>query len=69
MTALFVRACQPVWLLLDGLFTLLLGLLIWRHWPSSAMWIIGVFVGFNLLMNGMTRLMLTLAIRRALKAA
>jgi uncharacterized membrane protein HdeD (DUF308 family) len=57
-----------VWLLFDGVFTLLLGILIWIHWPSSAMWIIGVFVGFNLLMNGMTRLMLTLAVRRALKA-
>ena len=57
------------WLLIDGLLTLLLGVLIWIHWPSSAMWIIGVFVGFNLLMNGVTRLMLTLAVRQALKGA
>jgi uncharacterized membrane protein HdeD (DUF308 family) len=57
------------WLLINGILTLLLAILIWAHWPSSAMWIIGVFVGFNLLMNGMTRLMLTLAVRRALKAA
>ena len=57
------------WLLFNGVLTLLLGVLIWSHWPSRAMWIIGVFVGFNLLMNGMTRLMLTLAVRRALKAA
>ncbi len=58
-----------IWLLFDGIFTLILGVLVWVHWPSSAMWIIGVFVGFNLLMNGMTRLMLTLAVRRALKTA
>jgi uncharacterized membrane protein HdeD (DUF308 family) len=57
------------WLLINGILTLLLGVLIWVHWPSSALWIIGVFVGFNLLMNGVTRLMLTLAVRRALKAA
>jgi uncharacterized membrane protein HdeD (DUF308 family) len=58
-----------VWLLFDGMITLLLGVLIWSHWPSRAMWIIGVFVGFNMLMNGTTRLMLTLAVRRALKVA
>jgi uncharacterized membrane protein HdeD (DUF308 family) len=63
------RRGGSAWLLIDGLFTLILGILIWSHWPSRAMWIIGVFVGFNLLMNGMTRLMLTLAVRRALKAA
>lgn len=57
------------WLLFNGFFTLVVGVLIWSHWPSRAMWLIGVFVGFNLLMNGMTRLMLTLAVRRALKAA
>jgi uncharacterized membrane protein HdeD (DUF308 family) len=57
------------WLLANGILTLLLGVLIWVHWPSSAMWLIGVFVGFNLLMNGTTRLMLTLAVRRALRAA
>jgi uncharacterized membrane protein HdeD (DUF308 family) len=62
------KSGRSAWLLVNGVFTLLLGVLIWLHWPSSAMWIIGVFVGFNLLMNGMTRLMLTLAVRRALRA-
>lgn len=54
-----------VWVLLDGLVTLLLGFLLFEHWPSRAAWLVGVLVGANLLMNGMTRLMLTLAIRRA----
>ncbi|HEY3705907.1 MAG TPA: DUF308 domain-containing protein [Terracidiphilus sp.] len=56
------------WLLLDGLVTLLLGFLIWAHWPSGTLRIIGVFVGVNMLMNGMTRLMLTLAVKRAVQA-
>ena len=55
------------WLLLDGVVTLLLGFLVWAHWPSGALWLIGVFAGVNLLMNGMTRLMLTLALKRALQ--
>lgn len=56
------------WLLLDGLVTLMLGFLVWAHWPTRAMWLIGVVAGASLLMNGMTRLMLTLALKRAVQA-
>ena len=52
------------WLLLNGLVTLLLGGLIWFHWPSSSIWAIGTLVGVNLLMTGFSRLMLGLAARR-----
>jgi len=52
------------WVLLDGIVTLILGLLIWRHWPSSAWWAIGTLLGISMLMTGMTRLMITLAARR-----
>lgn len=55
------------WVLFDGLVSLILGILIWRHWPSGALWVIGILVGINMLMTGMTRLMLTLAVRRATK--
>ena len=56
------------WLLFDGLITLLLGVMIWRRWPSSAVWVIGLLVGINLIMTGITRLMLSLGIRRAIKS-
>ena len=52
------------WHLWNGAITLILGLLIWRHWPSSAVWAIGMLLGIHLLMNGMTLLMLTIAARR-----
>ena len=55
-------------LLLHGIVTLILGLMIWLHWPSSSLWVIGTLVGINMIMTGTTRLMLTLAVRRALKA-
>ena len=51
------------WLLLNGLVTLLLGGLIWFHWPSSSVWAIGTLVGVNLLMTGISRLMVGLAAR------
>jgi uncharacterized membrane protein HdeD (DUF308 family) len=56
-------------LLFHGIITLILGLMIWRHWPTGSLWVIGTLVGINLIMTGTTRLMLTLAVRRAIKAA
>lgn len=52
------------WLLINGVITLLLGGLIWIHWPSSAVWAIGTLLGVNLLMTGVSRLMLGLAARK-----
>ena len=56
------------WLLLNGIITLLLGGLIWFHWPSSTVWAIGIIVGVNLLMTGITRLMFGLAVRKMVTA-
>jgi uncharacterized membrane protein HdeD (DUF308 family) len=52
------------WMLINGVVTLLLGGLIWAHWPSSSVWAIGTLVGVNLLMTGISRLMLGLAARK-----
>ena len=57
-----------VWLLVNGLITLLLGGLIWIHWPSSAAWAIGTLLGVNLLMTGITRLMFGMAARKLVSA-
>jgi uncharacterized membrane protein HdeD (DUF308 family) len=56
------------WLLLNGIITLLLGALIWFHWPSSTVWAIGTLVGVNLLMTGITRLMFGMAVRKIVGA-
>ena len=52
------------WLLVNALITLLLGGMIWFHWPSSSVWAIGTLVGVNLLMTGISRLMLGLVARK-----
>ena len=52
------------WLLFDGVVTLLLSLLIWIHWPSSSAWAIGTLVGVSLIMSGVARVMMSLALRR-----
>jgi uncharacterized membrane protein HdeD (DUF308 family) len=40
------------WVLLNGGVTLLLGLLINRQWPTSGFWVIGLFVGIEMIFNG-----------------
>jgi uncharacterized membrane protein HdeD (DUF308 family) len=52
------------WLLVNGLIALVVCALIWRHWPSSSAWAIGTLVGVNLLMTGISRLMLGMAARK-----
>jgi len=57
------------WLLINGIITILLGGLIYFHWPSSSIWAIGTLVGINLLMTGFSRLMFGLAARKLLTRA
>jgi len=52
------------WLLFDGVITLILGVMIWRTWPSSTEWVIGTLVGISMLFSGISRLMLSMAARR-----
>ena len=52
VAALAVR--YPHWgaVLLNGVISLVLGMLIWRRWPVSGLWVIGLFVGIEMLLNG-----------------
>jgi uncharacterized membrane protein HdeD (DUF308 family) len=41
-----------IWIVLSGVITLLLGLLILAHWPVSSLYILGLFLGIDLIMAG-----------------
>jgi uncharacterized membrane protein HdeD (DUF308 family) len=59
-----VRAMQRAsWFLIDGIVTLLLGLMIYLQWPSSSAWAIGTLVGVSLIISGVTRVMLSRGVR------
>ncbi len=53
-----------VWLLFDGVVTLILAAMIWATWPSSTAWVIGTLLGISMLFSGISRLMLSLSLRR-----
>ncbi len=42
------------WLMFGGVVSILLGFMIWRQFPLSGMWAIGIFLGVKLLFIGMS---------------
>jgi uncharacterized membrane protein HdeD (DUF308 family) len=42
------------WVMLNGIISLTLGVLILYQWPVSALWVIGLFIGIELLMHGIS---------------
>jgi uncharacterized membrane protein HdeD (DUF308 family) len=69
VAALSLRFSGWGWSLLNGAITLLLGVLIWRHWPGDGPWVIGILVGIELVFSGWSLVMLGLAVRAPTKAA
>ena len=59
----FARIPSWGWSLFSGLISLLLGLLILSNWPESSLFIIGLFVGIDLVFIGWTYIMTSLAAR------
>jgi len=53
------------WTLLSGVVDLLLAYLIWRGWPTTATWAIGLLVGINMLFLGWS-LVMTAVVARTL---
>jgi uncharacterized membrane protein HdeD (DUF308 family) len=51
------------WSLASGIIDLILGVLIWQEWPASALWVIGLFLGINLVFRGINWIALGLALR------
>jgi uncharacterized membrane protein HdeD (DUF308 family) len=52
------------WVFLNGVVTLALGIMIWRQWPVSGLWVIGTFVGVEMIFYGWSLVMLGLAAKR-----
>lgn len=57
------------WGLFNGIVALLLGVLILEHWPQSSLFIIGLFVGIDLIVEGWTYVMAALGARAIAKSA
>jgi uncharacterized membrane protein HdeD (DUF308 family) len=63
-TALLVRFSHWGFVFFNGLFSILLGLLIFSEWPLSGLWVIGLFVGIDMIFVGLSWAVLALRVRR-----
>ena len=50
--------------ILNGVVTFLLGVIICRHFPQESLGLLGLLIGIEMLFNGWTWIMLSLAIRK-----
>ena len=64
VVAYFQTRSGNIWMLLNGVITLVLGLMIWAGWPSTSVWAIGTLLGVNLVMTGMSLLFAGAALRK-----
>jgi uncharacterized membrane protein HdeD (DUF308 family) len=63
VAAVLLRFPHWGWTLLNGVVTFLCGVIIYRHFSDSALWVVGILVGIELLLHGWSWIMLSLAIR------
>lgn len=63
MSAVALRYPNWGWALVDGLISIVLGVMIWAEWPGSTQWVIGTFVAVVLLFRGFSWVMFSLAVK------
>lgn len=66
VTALTLHVPGWGWALAEGIVTLIFGIIVWTRWPVSGLWIIGLFIGIDLIIVGWSEVMLASAVRRFL---
>jgi uncharacterized membrane protein HdeD (DUF308 family) len=63
VAALILRYPMWGWSLASGIISVMLGVMISRQWPASGLWVIGMFVGIELIFTGWTWVMLSMGLR------
>jgi uncharacterized membrane protein HdeD (DUF308 family) len=52
-----------IWVLLGGIVSILLGVIIWRQFPLSGIWAIGILLGIKMLFVGIIMITVGSAVR------
>ncbi|MBA2711881.1 MAG: DUF308 domain-containing protein [Tatlockia sp.] len=53
-----------LWMFLAGIVATALGIMILMHWPVSSLWVIGLFIAIELIVDGWAYIFLALGLRR-----
>ena len=54
-------------MLFSGIIALLLGFLIWKQWPLSGLWAVGILIGVDLLVTGCSMIALAMTVKQVKK--
>ncbi len=63
VAALTLRFPYWAWTLGNGVLSLILGVIVWGGWPATGLWVLGLFIGINLIFSGFGRIMLAFVLR------
>lgn len=66
-TSAYLRFRHWGWIFFNGLVTFILGVLIISEWPISGLWVIGLFIGIDLIFAGWAWVLLSLTARQPAK--
>lgn len=47
------------WVFINGLISFILGIMIFQEWPAAGLWVIGLFIGIDLILIGITWIILS----------
>ena len=53
------------WVLLSGIMSIVLGVIILAQWPATGLWVIGLVIAIELIVNGWSYIFVALAAKRA----
>lgn len=67
LTSLLLRFDQWGWVFFNGLVTFILGVLIYSDWPLSGLWVIGLFIGIDLVLSGWSWILLSITAKSRLR--
>jgi uncharacterized membrane protein HdeD (DUF308 family) len=68
VTALAMRFPNWGWVLFSGLITFILGIMIKSQWPATGLWVIGLFIGIDMIFSGWSYVMLSMAAKKGVTA-
>lgn len=60
LSSLILRFEHWGWVFSNGLITFLLGAIIYAGWPFSGLWVIGLFIGIDMILSGWSWVILSL---------
>lgn len=64
LSSLILRFEKWGWVFFNGLVTFILGILIFSDWPVSGLWIIGFFIGIDMILSGWSWVLLSISKKR-----